>query len=62
MLAGLNTNKINKKDNSSDLEKSSVEILKEEQECPNCHFARLKKVDGEVICQICGYGHKRCGG
>ena len=42
-------------------ESFTVEILKEGQECPNCHFARLKRVDGDIFCPVCGYGHKRCG-
>ena len=46
---------------SGDKEIFTVEILTEGQECPNCHFARLKKVDGEIFCPVCGYGHKRCG-
>jgi len=62
MLAGLKNKDIIKKDDiSSGQENSFIEISKEEQECPNCHFARLRKIDGEVICPICGYGYKRCG-
>jgi ribosomal protein L37AE/L43A len=46
---------------SGDRENFTVEILKERQECPNCHFARLKRVDGDIFCPVCGYRHKRCG-
>ena len=46
---------------SGDKESFTVEILKEWQECPNCHFARLKRVNGEVSCPISGYGSKGCG-
>ncbi|OGC80866.1 MAG: hypothetical protein A2W07_01635 [candidate division Zixibacteria bacterium RBG_16_43_9] len=62
VLAGLEKKiKIKQEDQSSVQENSLIEILKEEQECPNCHFARLKKVDGDIFCSVCGYGHKRCG-
>jgi uncharacterized Zn finger protein (UPF0148 family) len=37
-----------------------IEILVEGQECPFCHFAELKKDGDEVVCPICGYGHKAC--
>jgi len=62
MLAGLNKkNKIRQEERFSHQENSSVEILREAQECPNCQFSRLEKIDGEVYCPLCGYGHKRCG-
>jgi len=62
ILAGLKKkNKIKQEDKFSDRENSLVEIIKEEQECPNCHLNRLKKIDGEISCPVCGYGHKRCG-
>jgi len=62
ILAGLKKkDKIKKEEKSSDQKNSFVEILKEEQECPNCHFARLKRVDGDIFCPVCGYRHKRCG-
>lgn len=62
VLEGLKKkDKINQEDKSSGQETSLVEVRKEEQKCPNCHFSRLKKIDDEVICPICGYGHKRCG-
>jgi hypothetical protein len=35
-----------------------VEMLKEGQECPFCHFAKMKRDGGEIICSICGYGHR----
>jgi rubredoxin len=61
-LAGLKEeNKITEKGNSSGQEISFIEILKENQECPNCQFVRLKKVDDEIFCPVCGYGHKSCG-
>jgi uncharacterized Zn finger protein (UPF0148 family) len=37
---------------------TSIEVLKEGQECPFCHFAKMKRDGGEVICPICGYGHR----
>jgi len=62
VLAGLKIkDKIKQEDQSSVQENSLVEILEEEQECPNCQFARLKKVDGDIFCSVCGYGYKRCG-
>lgn len=38
----------------------AIEILVEEQECPFCHFAKLKKDGNQIVCPICGYGHKVC--
>jgi hypothetical protein len=38
----------------------TIELLKEGQECPFCHFARLKRDGDEVICPVCGYGHTSC--
>ena len=37
---------------------STVEILTEGQECPFCHFAKLKRDGDEIVCPICGYGHR----
>jgi len=45
---------------SSDKEKLLIEILKEGEECPNCHFALLKREGNEIFCPICGYGRKTC--
>jgi hypothetical protein len=39
---------------------SAIEILAEGQECPFCRFAKLKKDGNEIVCPICGYGHKPC--
>ena len=62
ILAGLkNKDKVTTEDNFSVQENSFAEILKEGQECPICHFARLKRIDDDIFCPICGYGHKRCG-
>lgn len=49
----------NKKTDVKESEQT-IEILIEGQECPFCHFARLKREDDEVVCPICGYGHKAC--
>jgi hypothetical protein len=38
----------------------SVEVLMEGQECPFCHFARLKREGDEIICPVCGYGRRAC--
>jgi hypothetical protein len=37
-----------------------IEILIEGQECPFCHFAKLKRDGDEIVCPICGYGRKPC--
>jgi uncharacterized Zn finger protein (UPF0148 family) len=37
-----------------------VEILTEGQECPFCHFAKVKREGGEIICPVCGYGRRTC--
>ncbi len=37
---------------------NTIEILVEGQECPFCHFAKLKREGDEIVCPICGYGHK----
>lgn len=39
---------------------NTIEILVEGQECPFCHFAKLKREDDEIVCPVCGYGHKPC--
>jgi hypothetical protein len=39
---------------------SAVEILIEGEECPFCRFAKLKRDGNEIVCPICGYGHKPC--
>ncbi|MCJ7577481.1 MAG: hypothetical protein MUO91_03410 [candidate division Zixibacteria bacterium] len=46
----------------TDLQSSEhiIEILVEGQECPFCHFAKLKKDGDEIVCPICGYGCKPC--
>jgi rubredoxin len=62
VLAKLHEKEQTKEDKKSEEKQNSMlEILKEEQECPNCHFARFKMVDREISCPVCGYGHKRCG-
>jgi uncharacterized Zn finger protein (UPF0148 family) len=33
-------------------------MLAEGQECPFCHFAELKREGGEIVCPVCGYGHR----
>lgn len=38
----------------------TVEILVDGQECPFCHFAKLKRDGDEIVCPICGYGRKPC--
>ena len=38
----------------------SIEILAEGQECPFCHFAQLKREGDEIVCPVCGYGHRAC--
>jgi len=38
----------------------TIEILIEGEECPFCHFAKLKREGDEIVCPICGYGHKAC--
>ena len=38
----------------------TIEILVEGQECPFCHFARLKREGDEIVCPVCGYGHRAC--
>jgi ribosomal protein L37AE/L43A len=40
--------------------KTVIEVLVEGQECPFCHFAKLKREENEIVCPICGYGHKAC--
>jgi ribosomal protein L37AE/L43A len=47
----------NKKTDAKESEQI-IEILREGQECPFCHFANLKREDDEIICPVCGYGHK----
>lgn len=37
---------------------SAVEILIEGEECHFCCFARLRRDGSEIICPVCGYGHK----
>jgi rubredoxin len=39
---------------------TEVEILKEGMECPNCHFAALKREGSQIVCPVCGYGYKPC--
>ena len=39
---------------------NTIEILVEGQECPFCHFAKLEREGDEIVCPICGYGHKPC--
>jgi hypothetical protein len=39
---------------------STVEILSQGQDCPFCHFAKLKRDGDEIVCPVCGYGHKPC--
>jgi len=36
------------------------EILREGQECPFCHFAKLKREGDEIACPVCGYGRAAC--
>lgn len=36
----------------------TIEILVKGQECPFCHFAKLKREGDEIVCPICGYGHR----
>ena len=38
----------------------ALEVLKEGEECPFCHFARLERDGDEVICPVCGYGRTSC--
>jgi hypothetical protein len=38
----------------------SEEILIECQECPYCHFTKLKREGDRIVCPICGYGRKTC--
>ncbi len=38
----------------------NIEILIEEEECPYCHFAKLKREGDQIVCPICGYGRKAC--
>lgn len=40
--------------------KTEIEILKEGSECPNCHFATLKREGSEIVCPVCGYGYRPC--
>ncbi len=37
-----------------------VEVLTEGQECPFCHFAKLKREGSEITCPVCGYGRQAC--
>jgi hypothetical protein len=37
-----------------------IEILVEGEECPYCHFAKLKKEEDQIVCPVCGYGRKVC--
>jgi ribosomal protein L37AE/L43A len=37
---------------------SNIEILVEGKECPNCHFIQLKREGDQIVCPVCGYGHK----
>jgi ribosomal protein L37AE/L43A len=37
-----------------------VEVLREGQECPFCHFAKLKREGDEITCPVCGYGRRAC--
>jgi hypothetical protein len=43
-----------------DTPQGSVEILAEGQECPFCHFAKLKREGREIFCPVCGYGRSAC--
>ncbi|HVP36453.1 MAG TPA: hypothetical protein VMT04_05605 [Terriglobales bacterium] len=62
MLAGLKKkSKIREESKSPKWGNSPVEIQKEKEDCPNCHFSMLKRINDEVVYPICGYGHKRCG-
>jgi len=47
-------------DESAEKENLFIEILKEGEECPNCHFALLKREGNEIFCPICAYGRKAC--
>ena len=38
----------------------SIEMLTEGQECPFCHFARLRRESDEIFCPVCGYGRSAC--
>jgi uncharacterized Zn finger protein (UPF0148 family) len=44
--------------NPSNKPEGTIEILMEGQECPFCHFAKLKREGDEIVCPICGYGHR----
>jgi hypothetical protein len=37
-----------------------VEVLREGQECPFCHLAKLKREGSEITCPVCGYGRQAC--
>ena len=47
-------------DESAEKENFFIEILKEGEECPNCHFSLLKREGKEIFCPVCGYGRKAC--
>ncbi len=38
----------------------TIEILVEGEECPFCGFAKLRREGDEIVCPICGYGHRGC--
>jgi len=39
---------------------TEIEILTEGMECPNCHFASLRREGFEIICPVCGCGYRPC--
>jgi rubredoxin len=49
-----------KEKKSEQTRKTEVEVLKEGMECPNCHFAKLKREGSELVCPVCGYGYRPC--
>ncbi|MDH4223445.1 MAG: autoantigen p27 domain-containing protein [candidate division Zixibacteria bacterium] len=59
-LIGTRHKYIKSREGISVKESLPIEILKEGEECPNCHFALFKKEDNEIFCSVCGYGKKTC--
>jgi ribosomal protein L37AE/L43A len=48
------------KKNSGQVCEMETKILSEGMECPNCHFATLKREGSEIVCPVCGYGYRPC--
>jgi hypothetical protein len=54
---GLSRKKITNQETTTE---PDIEILVEGEECPYCHFAKLKREEDQIVCPVCGYGRKAC--